>query len=193
MYYLKSLDQYSKKVVSTSDNTGAFITDSGVDQTQQTNFVANINDAKTAAEAYLERSMTSIEWSELVSATAAEATDFQLEEASVMGVILNRVRTNFGNYGKTVSAQLRARNQFESVTGRNTTNFVNGPGSRASSIYGAAVNLLKNVPKTYLYFTSANRNLFFFPGTDTPRPGRDTKNYLNAKAKYKEIGGSLFG
>lgn len=78
-----------------------------------------------------------------------------------MGVILNRVRTNFGNHGRTVTAQLTAKNQFQAVTGTNyepgpSVNYRTGPNkSAADSIYGAAVNILSQVPKNYLSFTSA--------------------------------------
>lgn len=196
MTYIKSLNQYSGKTIQSANTSTIlqvipdFFSDGA--NVVQTYFVASNNDAKLAAESYLGRVLTSNEWSELVAATSAEASNNQTEEASVMGVILNRVRKNYGGYGATVQAQLRGKNQFESVTGRNTSNFTNGPGSRANSIYGAAKNLLANVPKSYLYFTSANRSLFY-DSNGNKIPGRDSSNFDNAVKNYKLIGGSYFG
>jgi len=195
MIYLKDKTEFTGSVVRVDSRTGVF----GVNNlnefstsTIQTNFIAASNDAKKAAESYLGRIMTDTEWSELVAATAAEASDNQTEEANVMGVILNRVRTNYNNYGNTVGSQLRAKNQFESVTGRDPSNFIAGPRSRATSIYGAAVNILSSVPKRYLYFTSANKSLFY-DSNGNKIPGRDSANFDNAVKNYKLIGGSYFG
>jgi hypothetical protein len=135
-----------------------FITANNV---QQTNFVAQNNEGKTSAEKYLGRTLTDDEWNQLIRATFAEASGNQTERAYVMGVILNRVRTNFGNYGKTITAQLTAKNQFQAVTGTAyepgpSVNYKTGPNTAAAdSIYGAAVNILAQVPKNYLSFTSA--------------------------------------
>jgi hypothetical protein len=195
MIYLKDKTEFSGSITKVDTRTGIFgvnTTNDFTTSTIQTNFVAAGKDAKKAAEVYLNRTMTDIEWSELVSATAAEASDDQTEEANVMGVILNRVRTNYGGYGTTVGSQLRASNQFESVTGRDPSNFISGPRSRATSIYGAAVNILVGVPKGYLYFTSANKSLFY-DSNGKKIEGRDTKNFDNAVKNYKLIGGSYFG
>jgi hypothetical protein len=195
MIYLKDKTEFSGSVVKVDNRTGVF----GVNSfnqfstsTIQTNFVAASNEAKKAAELYLGRIMTDIEWNELVAATAAEASNNQTEEASVMGVILNRVKINYNNYGNTVGSQLRAKNQFESVTGRDPSNFIAGPRSRATSIYGAAVNILASVPKTYLYFTSANKSLFY-DSNGKKIEGRDSANFDNAVKNFKLIGGSYFG
>jgi hypothetical protein len=158
-----------------------------------TNFVGSNNEAKAAAEAYLGSTLTDSAWSELISATFAEASADQTEKAYVMAVILNRVRSNFGNYGKTVYGQLRGKNQFESVTGKNTNNFTTGPNAKAeTSIYGAAERILSSVPKNYLFFTSANRSLFY-DEDGKPIEGRDSSNFDNAVKNYKLIGGSYFG
>ena len=161
--------------------------------TSSTSFVASNEQAKAAAEAYLEGTLTDAAWSELVSATFAEASRDREEEAAVMAVILNRVRTNFGKHGSTVYGQLRARNQFESVTGADTTNFIKGPDSKAATgIYTAAVNFLKLVPKSYLFFTAADRSLFYDKNGKKIK-GRDSSNYDNAVLNYKLIGKSYFG
>jgi hypothetical protein len=160
---------------------------------KNTNFIGQNNEAKLVAEAYLGQTLTDSAWSELVAATFAEASDNQEEIASVMGVILNRVKQNFGNYGSTVYGQLRGQNQFEAVTGANTSRFVKGPSpTYAPTIYGAVERLLPSVPRSYLYFTSANRSLFY-DDNGKPIKGRDTKNYDNAVKNYKLIGNSYFG
>jgi hypothetical protein len=133
-----------------------------------TTFVASNAAAKAAAETYLGRSMTDKEFTDLISATFAEASAFQKERAYVAGVILNRARTN----KQTIEQVLTRKNQFQSVTGtannghQPSPQFRNGPNqSSADSIYGAIVNILSEVPKTYLYFTAANLKAYG-PGTN---------------------------
>jgi hypothetical protein len=135
-----------------------------------TNFKASNNEAKKAAETYIGRVLTDIEWDQLVSATFAEASANQTERAYVMAAILNRART--GNGGKTITGVLYAKNQFQSVTGtkadgyKPSVNFVNGPNSQAATnIYGAATNILSTVPKNIINFTAANLKAYG-PGTN---------------------------
>ncbi len=138
---------------------------------QSTNFVGSNAEAKAAADEYLGRTMTDLEWSQLVAATFAEASRNQEEEAWVMAVILNRTRTRFLG-ATTVTETLTRKSQFQSVTGTSadgykpSINYTKGPGiTQASSIYGAAINILRRVPKSYLYFTS-NNPAAYGPGTD---------------------------
>jgi hypothetical protein len=133
-----------------------------------TNFTGNNADARKAIETYIGRSITDIEFKELISGTFAEASLNQKERAWVMGTILNRSR----NSGASISVELRKPNQFQSVTGtskdghRASSNFTNGPSaSAAESIYGAAINILSIVPKNIIYFTAANLNAYG-PGTN---------------------------
>ncbi len=136
------------------------------DTSQTTTYSANNQQAKLAAENYIGRKLTDIEWNELVSATFAESSRNQREEAYVMGVILNRSRIR----KLTISQVLRQKRQFQAVTGTAydpgpSRNFINGPGKSAeNSIYGAAVNILKEVPKNYVNFTSNNIRAYG-PGT----------------------------
>jgi len=130
---------------------------------QQTNFKAENTEAKKAAENYLGRIMTDLEWSQLVAATYAEASRNQTERAWVMAVMLNRTR----NSSRSITDTLTAKNQFQSVTGTSadgnkpSPNYVNGPGSQdATAIYGAAVNILSQVPKNYVFFTSNNEKAY---------------------------------
>lgn len=124
-----------------------------------TNFVAGGLEARIAAELYLGRKMTNTEWTSLVSATFAEASPNQTEQAYVMAVMLNRAR----NQKKTITQVLTARGQFQSVTGTNSNgnrpslNYVQGPPDRtATSIYGAARNILPKIPMDIVNFTSNN-------------------------------------
>lgn len=124
-----------------------------------TNFVAGGPEARISAEFYLGRKMTDTEWTSLVSATFAEASPNQKEQAYVMAVMLNRAR----NQKKTITQVLTARNQFQSVTGtkadgnRPSPNYVNGPPNKtATSIYGAATNILPKIPMDIVNFTSNN-------------------------------------
>jgi hypothetical protein len=132
------------------------------------NFKAESGPAKLAAESYLGRTMTDTEWTQLVRATFAEAGRNQTERAYVMGTILNRSRKN----NSSITATLTAKNQFQSVTGtakngrQPSSNYANGPDSaNEKSIYGAATNLLGDVPKSIVNFTAASKAAYG-PGTD---------------------------
>jgi len=165
MIFLKDKTDFSGSVEKLPPKDEVF----GVDQnifntintTPQTNFVAENNEAKKSADAYIGRTLTADEWNQLIRATFAEASGNQTERAYVMGVILNRARTNFRNYGRNITDQLTAVNQFQAVTGTKyepgpSVNYRTGPNKTSSdSIYGAAVNILAEVPKNYLSFTSA--------------------------------------
>jgi hypothetical protein len=115
--------------------------------------------------------MTDAEWSQLVSATFAEASSNQTERAWVMAVMLNRTRTKYLN-AQTITDTLTRKNQFQAVTGtknngnKPSQNYITGPDQNAAaSIYGAAVEILNSVPKNYLFFTS-NIPEAYGPGTD---------------------------
>jgi hypothetical protein len=196
MIFLKEKSEFSGSVSKLSTTLRPFTNNGTGDSysyTPQTNFIAVENDAKKSAETYLGHGLSAEEWTQLVAVTFAEASENQTERAYVMGVVLNRVKTNFGGYGTTVTAQITAKNQFESVTGKNTNNFRSGPNSlAATSIYGAAEKILPSVPKTYLFFTSANRSLFY-DSNGNKIQGRDSSNFDNAVKNYKLIAGSYFG
>jgi hypothetical protein len=157
----------------------------------QTNFIAEKGPAKSAAEKYLGRTMSDGEWNQLVRATFAEASPNQTERAYVMAVILNRTRTGkFGGF--TISAVLYKENAFQAVTGtkrnnrRPSKNYIEGPNPlNEKSIYGAATDILLNVPKNIVYFTSANIKAYG-PGTDS-----NQRNKLLARGGF-QIGGTIF-
>ncbi len=175
MIFLKDATDFSGSFIAASQNQGEF----GVNESNRnasvgfgtTKFTGTNAAAKSAAEAYLGRTISDTEWSQLVAATFAEASRNQEEEAWVMAVMLNRTRTRFLG-AVTITDTLTKKNQFQSVTGtkadgyKPSSNYLNGPGiSQAESIYGAAINLLSKVPKNYLYFTS-NNPAAYGAGTD---------------------------
>ncbi len=193
MIYLKDRNDYTGSIKDITSTTGLIVVPDydvhGFGNVQQTNYVAAAPEAKLAAEKYLGRPMTDTEWNELVSATFAEASGNQTERGYVMGVILNRVRSR--KWGDSVSSVLRARNQFQAVTGTSkdpgpSKGFVSGPGeSSAKSIYGAATTILSQVPTNYMYFTAALLSAYG-PGTN---PGF-IQDLLNRGGK--RIGDTIF-
>jgi peptidoglycan hydrolase-like protein with peptidoglycan-binding domain len=130
---------------------------------------AGSEEARTSAEKFLGRKMSDQEWDYLLRATVAEASGNTSEQAHVMGVILNRVRS--GKWGSTVESVLTARNQFQAVTGTRqnpgpSANFTNGPsGTRLTSILSAAVDILPEVPTNIMNFTAA-KTAAYGPGTN---------------------------
>jgi hypothetical protein len=171
-----------------------------IEKTVQTNFAGSNLEAKAAAEDYLGRGMSDSEWNNLVSLTYAESTTNQTERAWVMATILNRTRIGYTPLGAknpkykfaTITDIISQPFQYQPVTGTRfapgpVSNFINGPGARdATAIYGAALNILKDVPKIYINFTSNNLRAYG-PGTN---PGYLTS--LQAKPNSKVIGGTIF-
>jgi hypothetical protein len=166
----------------------------------QTNFIASNAEARKAAEDYLGRKMSDTEFANLISLVNAESTSNQTERAWVMAVILNRTRTGYTPAGNknsrykfaTVTDIISQPSQFQPVTGTRVnpgpnSTFTNGPGDKAAkSIYGAATNILKDVPKDYVNFT-ANNAAAYGPGTNI--------NYLTklrGNPNSKILGGTIF-
>lgn len=143
--------------------------DTSLGANNNTNFTANNQEGRAAAEKYLGRAMTDQEYNDLMAATYAEAGSNQQERAWVAGTILNRSRST----GMTVGEVLHQRSQFQAVTGtaNNPTpsaNFVNGPTASAeSSINGSFVNYLGDVPQNNYFFDAADPNVYR-EGTSMP-------------------------
>ena len=168
--------------------------------TLQTNFVASNAEAKAVAEEYLGRALSDSEWNNLVSLTFAESTSNQTERAWVMATILNRTRIGYTPAGPknprfkfaTLTDIISQPFQYQPVTGTRfkpgpVASFVNGPNAfNANAIYGAAAKILRDVPKTYINFTS-NDLRAYGPGTN---PGYLTQ--LREKPNSKIIGGTIF-
>jgi hypothetical protein len=185
--------------------------------TPNTSYIASSNDARKIAENYLGRNMTDEEWSNLIAATFAEAGRNQTEEAYVAAAILNRVRNKFTPVGAgnsnfkfdTVTDILSQKFQFEAVTGssingfRASSNYLNGPTRNIEiSIYGAIKNILPNVDKKIINFTSNNDclyvncdrggNIIYQNGKPVRIRGRSYDYLLNLRKKGIVIGSSVF-
>jgi len=193
MIFLKDKTEFKSEITRVEDRSGEFQVNINNQFTttpfQETNFKGQSPDAKKAAENYLGRVMTDVEWSQLVAATFAEASDDQTERAWVMGVILNRARNN----NKSITTVLTEKNQFQAVTGtsangnRPSPRYVSGPDpNSAIAIYGAAISILFQVPTNYIFFTS-NNPAAYGEGTDI-----GFLNILRSKPEAKIIGGTIF-
>jgi len=161
-----------------------------------TNFQSSVNETSIKARAAADKykggvPMTDNEWNALIAGINAEASSNDIERANIAAVILNRTK----NGSSGIVGVLKAPGQFESVTGSNTYKYINGPGSSdENNIYTALITYLLQITNKYNNFISANRDLFFIKGTDTPIDGRDQKIYKFAiDNKWEKIGGSLFG
>jgi hypothetical protein len=185
--------------------------------TANTSYVASSNDARAIAESYLGRNMSDEEWNNLMAAIFSEAGRNQTEEAYVAAAILNRVRIGFTPVGPkntrfkfdTVTDILYQRLQFEAVTGssingfRPSSNFLKGPTRNVEiSIYGALKNILPNVDKRIINFTSNNDclyvncdrsgNIIYQNGKPVRIVGRAYDYLLNLRKKGTVIGSSVF-
>ncbi len=220
-YYKEDINEqyavaYPKEVESAPIYNGLKTRNSG--NTANTSFVASGIEARTIAERYLGRNMTDTEWSNLVSATYAEAGRNQTEIAHVVATILNRTRTKFTPLGpanprykfNTVTDILYQWRQFEAITGNPSNgnqpspNFLQGPPRNSEvSIYGSIKNILPSVDKKIIRFTSNNDCLYvrcsngevlYQNGRVIKVEGRSYDYLLNMrkKATSKIIGSSIF-
>jgi spore germination cell wall hydrolase CwlJ-like protein len=169
MTYLKERGDFSGSL-NTSLRKGkqASFNPQGAGSSNTTSFVATNTQAQAAVETYLGRQISSKEFSELISAIFAEAsnsgggTDNQEERAYVAAVILNRTRKKYLG-ANTISETLTKPVQFEAVTGNSLNGnsprktFLTGPDpATATQIYSALVSDLSKVPDAYLFFTAYN-------------------------------------
>jgi len=145
--------------------------------------------ARKSADDYLGRSISDDEWDYLVRATTAESSYNVKSYAMVMASILNRAR----DYGKNgVIAALKARNQFQAVTGtaadghKPSPNFVRGP--NAKQLHAICVGAIQYLP-------SVSRNQRNFSATNPAAYGAGTNiGWLRKlqKGGGQEIAGSHF-
>jgi len=126
---------------------------------------ANAQKALSASEKFLGRKIESDEWNYLVRAIYGEATSNQKEIAYVAAVMLNRTRS--GKWGRSIISVLRAKNQFQAVTGTRadghsaSRNFTQGPGKGSlGNIYKALIDILPHAPTDIMRFTAANRKAY---------------------------------
>jgi peptidoglycan hydrolase-like protein with peptidoglycan-binding domain len=160
--------------------------------------------AREIASEYLGREINDQDWDRLIRATWAESTDNPRELAAVMGVILNRVRTNHSNYGSSIGAQLDADFQFQAVTGTKTgprdpqtgERTWTGPspryknpnqGNGVQRTAQAVINHLANANRSWMNFT-ANDLAAYGPGTNP-----DFRNDVTDASGSQVIGGTVFG
>lgn len=148
--------------------------------------------AKEIAENFLGSSISDSEWNMLIRATAAEASPNQEERAAVMGVILNRVRDNHGGYGRSISAQLSAPNQFQAVTGtrhdRRPSSTYSNPGRQTvAGVVQAVIDHLESANTSWMNFTSNNPRAYG-PGTNPA-----FRNQVARSQGAQVIGGTVFG
>ena len=164
--------------------------------------VANLPQAKEVVEEYLGRQISDSDMNMLVRAIASEASGNTRERAAVAAVILNRVRTNYNNYGASIPAQLRAPAQFQAVTGTRTGprdsegrrtwtgpshNYTNMSNRTAGEVIGAVIRLLPDQNRTWMNFTSN------IPGAYTDGTNIDFMYAMRDAPNSQVIGQTVFG
>jgi len=199
MTYLKERGDFSGSL-NTSLRKGkqASFNPQGAGSSNTTSFVATNPQAQAAVETYLGRQISSKEFSELISAIFAEASNSgggaknQEERAYVAAVILNRTRNKYLS-ATTISETLTKPSQFEAVTGNALNgnsprpNFLNGPDSTtASQIYSALITYLPKAKEPYLFFTAAN------PKDYQIKAGLKFRDTLLKVPGSRTIGGTIF-
>ena len=157
-----------------------------------TGSVAGESDARSNAENYLGRSMSDQEWEYLVRATAAEASAHPQERGAVMGVILNRARTNFNGYGTSVIDQLHARNQFQAVTGTRAN------GHQPSTWFtNMTTDTRGHIINSTQYLNAVDRDWFNFTSNNPAAYGRGTDITflygMRSNPVNRVIGDTIFG
>jgi peptidoglycan hydrolase-like protein with peptidoglycan-binding domain len=148
-------------------------------------------EAKKAAEEYLGQAISDKSFHMLVRATVAEASSNEQEQAAVMAVILNRVKSS--KYPSSIEAVLNQRNQFQAVTGTSadgnsaSRNFTNPTQRQVAGVIDAVRQNLSSANKSWLNFT-ANNPRAYGPGTNI--------NFLYTMRNSpgaQVIGGTVFG
>lgn len=147
--------------------------------------------ARAQAEGFLGRPMSDTEWNNLVAATIAESLqNSPQEQAAVMSVILNRVKSD--KYPNTVTDVLLQTSQFQSVTGTNanpgpSSAFSNPSQRQVASTVSGVNQYLGTMDKGWLNFTS-NIDAAYGAGTNIGFKGSVTNS-----GGSQIIGGTVFG
>jgi hypothetical protein len=147
--------------------------------------------ARRSAEEFLGRPMSDTEWNNLVAATVAESLpNSPQEQAAIMAVILNRVRSS--QYPNTVTEVLLQRNQFQAVTGTSanpgpSSNFVNPNERQMASTIRGVNEYLGTMDPSWLNFTS-NISAAYGPGTNI-----GFRDDVTNSSGSRVIGGTVFG
>lgn len=160
-------------------------------QLQDLGFGGEKNDqAREIAQKFLGKEINDQEWNALVRATVAEASPDAKEQAAVMAVILNRVRS--GQYPDGILNVLTQKNQFQAVTGTRfapgpSRNFSNPSPQAIASVADSVIQHLGKMNKSWLNFTSNNPRAYG-PGTNI-----DFMYAMRDTAGSKVIGQTVFG
>ena len=160
--------------------------------------------AREVAEEYLGRSISDEDWEQLIRATWAESTNNPRELAAVMGVILNRVRTNYNNFGPSIKAQLEREFQFQAVTGTKTGPIDPETGERTwtgpSERYrnpNAYNGVQRTAQAVISHLADANRSWMNFTANDLAAYGDGTnpefRGQVASSRGSQVIGGTVFG
>ena len=148
-------------------------------------------EGRLAAENYLGSAIEQTDWEMLVRATYAESTSNPEEQAAVMSVMLNRVKSK--KYPNSIKGVLNAPNQFQAVTGTSndpgpSSMFLSFGDKDMASFESSAAPLLNNFLKQdWLNFTAADPAAY---GAGT------NKNFMKDVSSAQgsmQIGGTLFG
>lgn len=132
---------------------------------------ANSEQARAAASQYLGRSISDEDWNLLLRATAAESSPLSRvnprEDANVMAVILNRVKSPL--YPNTIQGVLSQRAQFSSVTGPTASrvNFNQPNNQRIAAVANSIatnLNTIQIATANHLNFTANNPAAYRIPG-----------------------------
>ena len=145
---------------------------------------------KAAAEQYLGKDISQLDWEYLVRATYAESTSNATERAAVMSVILNRTKAQ--GYPDTIKGVLNEHNQFQAVTG--TANDP-GPSSMFTSFGDKDMNAFETDVAPLLN-NFANQNWMNFTAGNPAAYGEGTdigflSKVTNSKGSQR-IGGTVF-
>lgn len=148
--------------------------------------------ARSSAEEFLGRPLSDTEWNNLVAATVAESLPNSPEEqAAIMAVILNRVRSD--QYPNTVTDVLLQRNQFQAVTGTRangnapSNQFTNPDRGQIASTVNGVNQYLGTMSPDWLNFTS-NITAAYGAGTDI-----GFRDDVRSASNSRIIGGTVFG
>lgn len=148
--------------------------------------------ARAAAEKYLGRKLSDSDWQNLLAATVAESLpNSPQEQAAIMAVILNRVKSD--RYPNSVMEVLLQTNQFQAVSGTSangrqpSNNFLNPSTKQMASTVNGVNQYLNTYDQGWLNFTS-NIDAAYGAGTDI-----SFKDKVANSQGSKVIGGTVFG
>jgi hypothetical protein len=148
---------------------------------------------KANVESYLGKPISDKEFQMLVRATIGESGGSPREDANVMAVILNRVKSQEDIYkqANTIESVLNQKNQFQAVTGTPNArtpskNFSNPTQQQIARVVQNSLNNLDSANKTWLNFTAYD-SAAYGPGT-----GISFRTTALNTPGHEIIGGTIF-